>query len=241
MDIKGKVELAIQNLVDFSQQYQPAVFSTSLSAEDMVLLDLIDLAAIDVGIFTLDTGRLPPQTYDVLSQAQKRYKRPIQVLFPDTQEVETFSIQHGVNSFYDSRERRKQCCNIRKVKPLRRALAGKKLWITGLRSAQSVATRSDLELVSWDATNEIHKLNPLLDWSTEEIFAYAKSHDVPVSDLYRQGYTSIGCAPCTRPIQDGEDERAGRWWWEDVESKECGLHVDNQGRLVRTNQETLRN
>jgi phosphoadenosine phosphosulfate reductase len=241
VDIKGKVDLAIQNLVDYTQQYQPAVFSTSLSAEDMVLLDLIVLAEIDVGVFTLDTGRLPPQTYDVLSKAQKKYKHPIQVLFPDAQEVEKFSFQHGVNSFYDSKERRKECCAIRKVKPLRRALAGKNLWITGLRSAQSVATRSHLELVSWDATNEIHKLNPLLDWSTEEIFAYAKSQDIPISDLYRQGYASIGCAPCTRPIQDGEDERAGRWWWEDVESKECGLHVDSQGRLVRISQARLRN
>jgi phosphoadenosine phosphosulfate reductase len=154
-------------------------------------------------------------------------------MHPNSAELEPFVVEHGVDAFYDSVELRKRCCAIRKVAPLRRALEGKRLWITGLRRGQSV-TRSDFALLAYDSDNGLFKLNPLVDWSTAEVFDYLQRFDVPSNSLHAQGYPSIGCAPCTRAVKPGDDERSGRWWWEEAESRECGLHVDSQGRLVRS-------
>lgn len=236
MDLAQKIDISLTQLRDANETHQPSAFSTSLSAEDMVLLDLIERSELDVDVFTLDTGRLPYETYEVIDLARQKYNRGIRVLFPEPNDVETFVNLHGVNSFYGSKELRQMCCQIRKVKPLKRGLEGKQLWITGLRSAQSLVTRSNIETISWDATYGLYKLNPILDWSTSEVFEYIEKYSVPISGLYKQGYTSIGCAPCTRPIKAGESERAGRWWWEDLKNKECGLHVDAQGRLVRSSE-----
>ncbi|THF62899.1 phosphoadenylyl-sulfate reductase [Pseudothauera nasutitermitis] len=199
-------------------------FANSFGAEDMVLTDLILANALPVEIFSLDTGRLPAETYTLIEQVEKRYATRLQVYFPDATAVENYVRTHGINAFYDSVELRKACCGVRKMAPLSRALAGKKAWITGLRAAQSV-TRSGLATREFDAGNGLHKLNPLADWSEAEVWAYIRLREVPYNALHDQFYPSIGCAPCTRAISVGEDVRAGRWWWENPESKECGLHV----------------
>ena len=212
--------------------YTPASFASSFGAEDMVVLDLLHRLELDVDVFTLDTGRLPQETHDLIAVARARYGRPIRLQSPDAEELEEFVAAHGSNAFYDSIELRKRCCEIRKLVPLRRALQGKRLWITGLRREQSV-TRADVAVLAQDAANGLMKLNPLADWSEQEVWAYVEKFDVPTNRLHRLGYPSIGCAPCTRAVQPGEDPRAGRWWWEQPTSRECGLHVDPQGRLVR--------
>ncbi len=212
--------------------HAPAVFTTSLGLEDMVVLDLIVRADLDVEIVTFDTGRLPEATHVLLDAARARYGRPIRSLSPDSSALEAFVAAEGTNAFYRSVELRKQCCAIRKVEPLRRALAGRGLWITGLRRSQSV-TRGALEPLAHDADHGLMKASPLADWSTQDVADYIAAHDVPVSTLHAQGYPSIGCAPCTRAIAPGEDERAGRWWWESPQTKECGLHVAPDGRIVR--------
>ena len=201
-------------------------FANSFGAEDMVLTDLILAHALPIEIFSLDTGRLPAETYTLIGEVEKRYDARLKIYFPDASEVENFVRQHGINAFYDAVELRKACCGVRKMGPLRRALTGKKAWITGLRAAQSV-TRTELALREYDAANGLEKLNPLRDWSEAEVWAYIRLHEVPYNALHDQFYPSIGCAPCTRAIALGEDVRAGRWWWEDPASKECGLHVKN--------------
>jgi phosphoadenosine phosphosulfate reductase len=213
--------------------HAPAVFTTSLGLEDMVVLDLISRERLEVEIVTLDTGRLPEATHLLIDAARERYGRPIRALHPDASVLEAFVLTEGSNAFYRSVELRKRCCSIRKVEPLRRALAGRGLWITGLRRAQSV-TRGALEPLALDVEHGLMKASPLADWSTQDVADYIAAHDVPVSTLHAQGYPSIGCAPCTRAITPGEDERAGRWWWESPQTKECGLHVAPDGRLVRT-------
>lgn len=199
--------------------------------EDMVILDILAKLKLDVEVFTLDTGRLHEETHELIEQARQRYRRPIRMLYPDQDELESFVAKHGSNAFFESVELRKRCCAIRKVVPLRRALHGKKLWITGMRRQQSV-TRAELDLLLYDRDHGLFKLNPLVDWTSEEVTQYVRVHEVPVNALHAQGYPSIGCAPCTRAIQPGEDERAGRWWWE-TGSRECGLHMGPNGRLVR--------
>lgn len=198
-------------------------FATSLGAEDQVLTHIVSTLSQPIEIFTLDTGRLHPETYTLLDRTVQKYGVPITVYFPDYRELETWITTHGINGFYDSIENRKACCRLRKLEPLNRALAGKSLWITGLRAAQSV-TRQSMELIEWDEAHQILKYNPLLHWSEEEIWHYAKQHNVPVNPLHTQGFASIGCAPCTRAVKNGENIRAGRWWWESPEHKECGLH-----------------
>jgi len=199
-------------------------FANSLGAEDMVVTDLILKNALPIEIFSLDTGRLPVETYELMGQVEKHYGTKLKVYFPDAAAVEAYVRNEGINAFYDSVELRKTCCGIRKVEPLKRALAGKKAWITGLRAAQST-TRTGLPTREFDEGNGLEKLNPLSDWSEAEVWAYIRSKDVPYSTLHEQFYPSIGCAPCTRAVAVGEDIRAGRWWWEDPASKECGLHV----------------
>lgn len=213
-------------------EHAPATFACSFGLEDMVIYDLIHAAGLDIEIFTLDTGRLHEETYALMERARARYPRPLRVLFPEREAVETLVAAQGLNGFYGSIEARKRCCGVRKVEPLRRALAGKKVWITGLRREQSV-TRADMHVLARDEGNGLMKLNPLLDWSEADVQAYVVAHDVPVNALHARGFPSIGCAPCTRAVQPGEDARAGRWWWEQPESKECGLHLDPSGRLVR--------
>ncbi|MGE0638217.1 MAG: phosphoadenylyl-sulfate reductase [Bacteroidia bacterium] len=205
-----------------SQDYKQIVFSTSFGQEDQVLTDLIFKNNLAAEVFTLDTGRLFNETYETFHRTLKRYKKEIKTYFPDKTKTEELLTKKGPFSFYDSVDNRKECCHIRKVEPLQRALKGKEIWITGLRSAQS-AGRENLPLFQWDETYQLIKYNPLTDWSLEQVVEYLHQNNVPYNPLHDKGFASIGCAPCTRAIEPGEDIRAGRWWWEDSK-KECGLH-----------------
>lgn len=198
-------------------------FATSLGAEDQVITYMLSKIDKSVNVITLDTGRVFPETYDLLHRTINRYGIEIKSYFPDTIQVEEMVNSKGINLFYESIENRKLCCHIRKIVPLRRALQGMDAWITGLRREQSV-TRTDLKIVEWDAANSLIKINPLLEWTEEQVWDYIKSKDIPYNKLHDQGFPSIGCQPCTRAIEKGEDLRAGRWWWEMPDSKECGLH-----------------
>ncbi len=197
-------------------------FSTSFSMEDQVITDLVSNS--NIKIFTLDTGRLFEETYNTWTLTRSKYKVSIKVYYPDKEELEPFIQENGPDSFYRSVENRKTCCDIRKVHPLKRALKGNKVWITGLRAEHS-PDRKDLQQLEWDESNQIIKYHPLLFWTTEDVKKYIKEKQIPYNILHDKGFVSIGCAPCTRAIQPGEDFRAGRWWWEDASKKECGLHV----------------
>ena len=199
------------------------VFSSSLGQEDQVLTDIIFKNNLPVKIFTIDTGRLFNETYELLDKTTARYKKQVQVYFPEAADVETFVATKGINSFYESVDNRKGCCFIRKVKPLNRALAGAQVWITGLRAEQS-ENRKDMPIIEWDEDKQLYKFNPLIHWTYNEVLDYIKEFNVPYNTLHDKGFISIGCAPCTRAIEPGEDARAGRWWWE-ASHKECGLHV----------------
>jgi phosphoadenosine phosphosulfate reductase len=204
--------------------------SSSLGAEDQVLTHMLCGLTDSATIFTLDTGRLPQETYDVPDKTRERYGVVIEVLFPEAREVQGMVNGSGVNLFYESVELRKQCCAVRKMAPLKKRLASLDAWVCGLRSEQST-TRSDLARVSVDEAFGLIKVAPLADWSTDQVWAYIKEHDIPTNALHDQGYPSIGCAPCTRAVESGEDIRAGRWWWEAPEHKECGLHLHPDGTL----------
>jgi phosphoadenosine phosphosulfate reductase len=217
-------------------EFPSAVLASSLAAEDMVLTDLILRGKLPIGIFTLETGRLHAETLAVLDRIKETYGFDVELFRPQPQAVEQYVQQNGLNAFYDSVEMRKECCRIRKVEPLQRALSGKKAWLTGQRRSQS-STRATLDVQEYDAAHGLAKFNPLADWSEEDVWHYIRSNDVPYNALHDKGYPSIGCEPCTRAIQPGEDVRAGRWWWENPESKECGLHVVD-GKLVRIKQAT---
>ncbi len=206
-----------------NQELGRITFSTSLGQEDQVITHHIATNELPVEIFTLDTGRLFQETYDVLELTQKKFKNSIRVYAPDNSVVEELVTTKGPNSFYESVENRKECCNIRKIDPLKRALANKDVWVTGLRSNQS-QNRAGLDYFSFDTTFNIIKFNPLLRWTLQDVERYLTSHNVPQNTLHKKGFVSIGCAPCTRPITEGEDIRAGRWWWESSK-KECGLHT----------------
>jgi phosphoadenosine phosphosulfate reductase len=214
-------------------EFRPAALASSLSAEDMVLTDAILGAGLPIEIFTLDTGRLHGDTLAVIDAVKARYGHAIRIVRPDEVEVAEYVATHGANAFYGSVGLRKRCCEIRKVRPLARVLGGYRAWLTGLRRAQAV-TRGSLEIQAFDAVHGIEKFSPLADWSEQDVWDYIRSRRVPYNRLHDQGYPSIGCAPCTRPVTSGEDVRAGRWWWETPETKECGLHVGPDGRLVRT-------
>ncbi len=222
--VAAKTDAARALLTDIASQWGPATFANSLGAEDMVLTDLIVKSGLPIEIFSLDTGRLPLETYDLMAAVQKHYGLKLKVYFPQSAAVENYVRGHGINAFYDSIELRKACCHARKVEPLQRALAGKKAWITGLR-AQQAATRVGLPTREYDEGNKLEKFNPLADWSEKEVWTYIKQNGVPYNALHDKFYPSIGCAPCTRAVAMGEDVRAGRWWWEAPESKECGLHL----------------
>ena len=198
-------------------------FATSLGAEDQVITQMLSKIDKSANVITLDTGRMFPETYDLLHRTINRYGIAIKSYYPDTAQVEEMVNTKGINLFYESIENRKLCCHIRKIVPLQRALKGKDAWITGLRREQSV-TRTELKIVDWDSANGLIKINPLLEWHEEQVWDYIKNNDIPYNKLHDQGFPSIGCQPCTRAIAKGEDLRAGRWWWENPDSKECGLH-----------------
>ncbi|WP_026956339.1 phosphoadenylyl-sulfate reductase [Algoriphagus vanfongensis] len=199
------------------------VFSTSLGQEDQVITELIASHQLPIHIFSLDTGRLFPETLELLGRTESKYKTRIQVYYPERESVEKLVADNGINGFYNSVENRKSCCFVRKVEPLKRALAGNEVWVTGLRAEQS-ANRGGMKRVEWDEGNQILKYNPLLDWTYDQMLDYIKEKGIPYNPLHDKGFISIGCAPCTRAILPGEDARAGRWWWEDSK-KECGLHA----------------
>ena len=203
----------------------PAIsFANSMGAEDMVLTDIIMHERLAITIFSLDTGRLPVETYNLIAETEQRYHTKLNIYFPQAQVVEFYVKTNGINAFYESIELRKACCHMRKVEPLQRALKGQQAWITGMRAEQS-STRIELPFREFDAGNKLEKFNPLSDWTEQEVWAYIRIFDVPYNKLHDQFYPSIGCAPCTRAIAVGEDVRAGRWWWEDPTNKECGLHI----------------
>ncbi|MGX5817413.1 phosphoadenylyl-sulfate reductase [Chitinophaga lutea] len=198
-------------------------FSTSFGQEDQALADIIWRNDLPVRVFTLDTGRLFQETYDLMDLTLARYRHHFEVYFPETSAVEALVKEKGANSFYESVENRKECCHIRKVVPLNRALQGAKVWITGLRAEQS-DNRHDMPVIEWDEARQLYKYNPLIHWTYEDMMQYLKANNVPYNKLHDKGFVSIGCAPCTRAIEPGEHPRAGRWWWE-TSKKECGLHA----------------
>ena len=199
------------------------VFSTSFGKEDQVITDMIYRMGGGIRIFTLDTGRLFAETYSVWTTTMERYGMPISVQVPDQEALEPFISLNGPNAFYSSPALRKECCRIRKVEPLKKALAGAQIWVTGIRAAQS-PNRQSMQRWEWDEANDIYKYHPLLDWTDEQLDEYVRLHEVPCNVLHERGFPSIGCAPCTRAVRPGEDPRAGRWWWESNDQKECGLH-----------------
>ena len=227
--IEKTKDLSIEETFTFlANEYKgKVVFSTSFGQEDQVITHLIGQNDLSINIFTLDTGRLFQETYDVFHKTLKKYKKEIKVYFPEASEVENLLNQKGPNSFYESVENRKECCFIRKVAPLTKALKGNSIWITGLRAEQS-ENRNDLDLFEYDAKFDIIKFNPLLKWTLQEVSAYLEKNNVPQNALHKHGFVSIGCAPCTRAITPDEDIRAGRWWWESSH-KECGLHQKEIG------------
>jgi len=218
-------------LARIASEHGPAVFASSLAAEDMVLTDLILKSKLGIAIFSLETGRLHKETLAMVDKVKERYGYDIALYKPQPEAIDAYVSQNGLNAFYDSIEMRKECCRIRKVEPLGRALAGNKSWVTGQRRAQS-ATRTSLMVEEDDPAHLMTKFNPLADWSEEDVWNYIRDNGVPYNALHDQGYPSIGCEPCTRAVQPGEDVRAGRWWWEDPDSKECGLHMVD-GKLIR--------
>jgi phosphoadenosine phosphosulfate reductase len=197
--------------------------ASSLGAEDQVLTHLIRTHAPDIGIFTIDTGRLPQETYDAMQATMEKYGFRYDLLFPDAEQVVKLVGEHGPNLFYVSVDMRKKCCGTRKVVPLQKKLKTLEAWICGLRREQSV-TRNDAAVAEWDEANGLVKISPIIDWTHDQVWEYIRKNKVPYNKLHDKGYASIGCAPCTRAIAPGEDIRAGRWWWEDSQHKECGLH-----------------
>ena len=229
-------ELSIPEMLQHLTETFPekVTFSTSFSFEDQAISHNILHNELPIRIFTLDTGRLFPETYSVWSATNERYNTNIKAMYPNNELLEKLVSERGPNSFYESPQNRIDCCHVRKVEPLRRALAGNSVWITGLRAEHS-SNRQDMPMVEYDATNDIIKYHPLLHWSTEDVRNYINEFNIPYNILHDRGFVSIGCAPCTRAIRPGEDFRAGRWWWEDSSKKECGLHIQGPEAAVATN------
>ena len=233
----GKVKgLAVPEVIKEAAEFlgpKNIALASSLSAEDQVITHIIRTKVPEIDIFTIDTGRLPQETYDLMQETMKIYAFRYSVLVPDADRLAELVGEYGPNLFYAGPELRKKCCEIRKVLPLKKKLSSLMAWICGLRREQGV-TRTDIDVVEWDSENSLIKINPLAGWTEKEVWNYIKENDVPYNKLYNKGYTSIGCAPCTRAIKPGEDVRAGRWWWESPENKECGLHIKN-GKVERKN------
>jgi phosphoadenosine phosphosulfate reductase len=224
--VQTKTAEVLTLLKNAAHELNPMTFANSFGAEDMVLTDIILKNQLSIEIFSLDTGRLPAETYDLMSETEKHYNTKLNIYFPQAKTVEFYVKNHGINAFYESIDLRKSCCHMRKVEPLQRALSGKMAWVTGMRAEQAT-TRTNLPVREYDEGNKLEKFNPLTDWTEHEVWAYIRLNSVPYNALHDQFYPSIGCAPCTRAIALGEDVRAGRWWWEDPQNKECGLHVKN--------------
>jgi phosphoadenosine phosphosulfate reductase len=219
-----KIEATVAQLKAAVRDYGRVVYSSSLGAESLVLTDLIWTRVPEIEIFTLDTGRLHEETLNLIERLERRYGRRMKVYYPDPEKLQAWVAAHGINGFYNSVEARQGCCAVRKIEPFRRAIAGAGAWVTGVRREQS-ATRALAQPVEIDEANGgIAKISPILDWTHEEVWHYIRSRRLPYNPLHDKGYPSIGCAPCTRAVEPGEDSRAGRWWWENSASKECGLH-----------------
>ncbi|HWG30844.1 MAG TPA: phosphoadenylyl-sulfate reductase [Steroidobacteraceae bacterium] len=223
LDLEQKASAVREQLSAAVCQYGRVIYSNSLGAEAMVLTDIIWSHVPEIDIFSIDTGRLHEETYEVLEKLQRRYKRKIRVVYPDAQALEKLVADQGVNGFYHSLEARLACCHVRKVEPFKRAIAGYSAWITGVRREQS-ATRAQAVPTEWDGENGLYKVSPLLEWTEEQVWQYIRARKLPYNSLHDRQFPSIGCSPCTRAIQPGENRRAGRWWWEQPESRECGLH-----------------
>ena len=227
-----KENLARDLLARIARDHHPAALACSLSAEDMVLTDLIGRERLPIEIFVLDTGRLHGDTLDLVGSIEQRYGITVRMHRPQPQAVNEYTIRFGRDAFYESIDLRKQCCAMRKVEPLTRALAGKQAWITGMRREQ-LASRTRIAIEEFDEDHGLMKFSPLADWSEAEVWDQIARYEVPYNPLYDQGYRSIGCAPCTRPVVAGEDARAGRWWWESDGASECGIHFSPDGKVIR--------
>ena len=223
LELEAKAAQVREFLAGVVRQYGRVVYANSLGAEAMVLTDIIANSLPEIDIVSIDTGRLHEDTYELLAKLQRRYENRIRVIYPDSQGVSELVTRQGINGFFDSPEARSACCNVRKVVPFRKIVDGYAAWVTGVRREQS-KTRAEGAAIEWDAQNGLQKISPLLDWTEEQIWAYIRARKLPFNSLHEKGYPSIGCAPCTRAIMPGEDHRAGRWWWEQPEQRECGLH-----------------
>ena len=221
--VTEKEKSLLQLMNELPNQYKAITFATSMGAEDMVITHVLNKINSPIEIFTLDNGRLHQETYNLIAEINQNYSTQIKVYNPSSNDVENYVSEYGINDFYNSLESRKECCRVRKIEPLKRALSGKDAWITGIRSEQSI-TRSDIKLIDRDSTFNLDKISPLLDWTEDEVWACIKMNDIPYNKLHDHFFPSIGCEPCTRAISMGENVRAGRWWWENPENKECGLH-----------------
>lgn len=227
------IQLDAVNILNITTDLFPGqlVFASSMGLEDQVLMDMICRHRLDIPVFTLDTGRLFNETYELLAQTEEKYQTKIRVYFPDFHDVQQMTNQEGINLFYGSIEKRKMCCRIRKLEPLKRALGNYQAWICGLRRSQS-DYRGNSQAIEWDSAHQMFKINPLINWSEQDVWDYIKANNVPYNKLHDRGYPSIGCACCTRSVEHGESSRSGRWWWEEEQHKECGLHFKD-GKLVR--------
>jgi len=224
LNLEDKIDAARTLLARASVEHKRLTYATSLGAEAIVLTDLIWTRFTEIDIFSIDTGRLHEETYELLDELQRRYGRTIRVVYPDAAALERLVARQGVNGFYSSIEARLECCRVRKVEPFRRAIAGFNAWVTGIRRSQSVE-RSEAREIDWDGNHGLYKISPLLEWSDADIWEYIRARDLPYNRLHDVGYSSIGCSPCTRAVQAGEALRAGRWWWEKSTSRECGIHA----------------
>ncbi|HEY8509791.1 MAG TPA: phosphoadenylyl-sulfate reductase [Steroidobacteraceae bacterium] len=223
LELEQKAAAVREQLVTAVREHGRVVYANSLGAEAMVLTDIIWTHVPEIDIFSIDTGRLHEETYELLEKLERRYKKRIRLVYPDTSSIEKLIEAQGINGFYHSMEARISCCRVRKVEPFKRAVQGYAAWVTGVRREQS-ATRAQGQPVEWDSANGMYKISPLLEWTEEQVWQYIRARQLPYNSLHDRQFPSIGCAPCTRAIQPGEDQRAGRWWWEQPESRECGLH-----------------
>jgi len=224
LELEQKAAAVRELLADAAHRYGRVVYSNSLGAEAMVLTDIIWNHVPEIDMFSIDTGRLHQETYDLLEKLELRYKRRIRLVYPDSQAIEQLVAARGINGFYHSLEARLSCCGVRKIEPFKRAIAGYSAWVTGVRREQS-ATRAQGQPIDWDGQYGLQKVSPLLDWTEEHIWQYIRARQLPYNSLHNRSYPSIGCQPCTRAVQPGESRRAGRWWWEQAESRECGLQA----------------
>ena len=226
-ELKDKKAEEVLNWALGSFKPNEIAFASSFGAEDQIITDMIAKSGKSIGIFTIETLRLPKETHDTLEETEKKYGIKIEVLFPDKYLVTKMEDEYGKDFFYESVEKRKMCCSIRKVEPLKRKLTGLKAWVCGLRKEQST-TRSNIEKIEWDEALGLFKINPLADWTEAQVWEYIRKNNVPYNKLHDKGYPSIGCEPCTKAVKPGDDIRSGRWWWESKDSKECGLHIKKE-------------